>query len=149
MSADERAGLPQSIPVPEQLPPSLSYRVGGLRAELEGLGFAFKEGAGAMALESVPGGYDYRTGGDPLDLLRAAVAALEDGRPPEFVLSGIPGASCKAAVKITDRLSPEEAEALLEYLFRCGEPALCPHGRPTFIRLREGDLARLFARSGK
>ncbi len=102
-----------------------------------------------MVLESVPGGYNYRTGSDPLELLRAAVAALEDGRPPEFILSGIPDASCKGAVKITDRLGPEEAEALLEDLFSCQEPALCPHGRPTFIRLRESDLARLFARSGK
>lgn len=149
MSAAERSGLPQSIPVPAQLPPSLSHRAGEFRAELEGLGFGFREGPGAMVLESVPGGYNYRTGSDPLELLRAAVAALEDGRPPEFILSGIPDASCKGAVKITDRLGPEEAEALLEDLFSCQEPALCPHGRPTFIRLRESDLARLFARSGK
>ncbi|HPK42216.1 MAG TPA: hypothetical protein PK877_01830, partial [Synergistales bacterium] len=68
---------------------------------------------------------------------------------PEFTRSGIPGASCRAAVKITDTLAPEEAEALLEDLFRCEEPALCPHGRPTFIRLLESDLTKLFARSEK
>jgi len=38
---------------------------------------------------------------------------------------------------------------LLEDLFRCEEPALCPHGRPTFIRLLESDLTKLFARSEK
>ncbi|MDD2518105.1 MAG: DNA mismatch repair protein MutL, partial [Synergistales bacterium] len=78
--------------------------------------------------------------------LRSTVAAIEDGLPPEFPLAGAPGQSCKAAIKISDRINLEEAEALLEDLFHCEEPSMCPHGRPTFIRLRDRDLSRLFGR---
>ena len=149
LSSEGRASLPQAVPLQVQLPPSLSRRAEEVKGELESLGFRFKTGPGAMVLESVPGDRPHGSGGDPMDMLRAAVAAIEDGLPPEFTRSGIPGDSCRAAVKITDTLAPEEAEALLEDLFRCEEPALCPHGRPTFVRLLGRDLAKLFARSGK
>ncbi len=149
LSSAGHPSLAQVVPLQVQLPPSLSHRAEEVKDELESLGFRFKAGPGAMVLESVPGGHPHGSGGDPLDMLRAAVAAIEDGRTPEFTRSGIPGASCRAAVKITDTLAPEEAEALLEDLFRCEEPALCPHGRPTFIRLLESDLTKLFARSEK
>ena len=149
LSSVKHTGHPQAVPLQVQLPPSLSRRAEVVKDELEDLGFEFKDESGALVLGSVPGGHPHGGGGDPLDMLRAAVAAIEDGQRPEITRIGIPGASCRAAVKITDTLAPEEAEALLEDLFRCEEPALCPHGRPTFIRLLDSDLAKLFARSGK
>ena len=146
ISGRPSGAMPQKIPVPVDLPPSLSERAEGSRTELEELGFRFGKGQGGVTLESVPGGSSTSGFLDPLDLLRSTVAAIEDGLPPEFPLAGAPGQSCKAAIKISDSISLEEAEALLEDLFHCEEPSMCPHGRPTFIRLRDRDLSRLFGR---
>ena len=146
ISGRPSGAMPQKIPVPVDLPPSLSERAEGSRTELEELGFRFGKGQGGVTLESVPGGSSTSGFLDPLDLLRSTVASIEDGLPPEFPLAGVPGQSCKAAIKISDSISLEEAEALLEDLFHCEEPAMCPHGRPTFIRLRDRDLSRLFGR---
>ncbi|MDD2517883.1 MAG: DNA mismatch repair endonuclease MutL [Thermovirgaceae bacterium] len=146
ISSRQSEAIPQKIPLPVDLPPSLSERAEGSRTELEELGFRFGQGQGSITLESVPGGSSNNGFLDPLDLLRSTVAAIEDGLPPEFSLAGVPGRSCKAAIKISDSISLEEAEALLEDLFRCEEPTMCPHGRPTFIRLRDRDLSRLFGR---
>ena len=41
--------------------------------------------------------------------------------------------ACKAAVKGGDRLSLNEAKALIDELFTCEDPYHCPHGRPTII----------------
>ena len=146
ISGRPSGAMPQKIPVPVNLPPSLSERAEGSRTELEELGFRFGKGQGGVTLESVPGGSSTSGFLDPLDLLRSTVAAIEDGLPPEFLLAGAPGQSCKAAIKISDSINLEEAEALLEDLFHCEEPSMCPHGRPTFIRLRDRDLSRLFGR---
>ncbi len=54
--------------------------------------------------------------------------------------------ACKEAVKGGDKLSMPEMEALLRDLSACRNPFSCPHGRPTFVRLRRYDLERLFKR---
>ncbi len=55
-------------------------------------------------------------------------------------------ASCKAAIKAGDPLTPEEIRTLL---LRCNEverSSNCPHGRPTTIRLTLRDLEKQFKR---
>ena len=54
--------------------------------------------------------------------------------------------SCKSAVKAHDRLSAEEAAALLNDLKKCTNPFSCPHGRPTFVRLSLYEIERMFRR---
>ena len=55
--------------------------------------------------------------------------------------------ACKAAVKTGDELSSEEMITLIEALFRTGTPYICPHGRPTYIRIETTELDRRFGRS--
>lgn len=69
---------------------------------------------------------------DPLDLMRKAVATL----------------ACKASVRAGDTLSPTEQVALIQNLGKCRNPANCPHGRPTVIKITISDLERLFKRTG-
>ena len=52
--------------------------------------------------------------------------------------------SCKAAVKAHDALKPEEITALLHTLAKCRNPFSCPHGRPTFIKLTEYEIEKMF-----
>ncbi|MEE0742482.1 MAG: DNA mismatch repair endonuclease MutL [Emergencia sp.] len=54
--------------------------------------------------------------------------------------------SCKSAVKAHDHLSLEEIRALLEQLKQCRNPFSCPHGRPTFIRLSQYEIEKMFKR---
>lgn len=54
--------------------------------------------------------------------------------------------SCKSAVKAHDHLSKEERDALIKDLKQCVNPFSCPHGRPTFIKLSNYEIERLFKR---
>ncbi|MBR6443803.1 MAG: DNA mismatch repair endonuclease MutL [Firmicutes bacterium] len=54
--------------------------------------------------------------------------------------------ACKNAIKGHDRTSPEEREQLLHDLSRCGNPYSCPHGRPTFIKMSQYQIEKMFKR---
>lgn len=54
--------------------------------------------------------------------------------------------ACKAAVKANDLLTNEEIVELFFELDKTENPFSCPHGRPTFIKLSEIELERLFKR---
>lgn len=54
--------------------------------------------------------------------------------------------SCKSAVKGGDLLKPEEINALMTALEKCVNPFSCPHGRPTFIRMTEYEIRKMFKR---
>jgi DNA mismatch repair protein MutL len=54
--------------------------------------------------------------------------------------------ACRSAVMSGDRLSDTEAEHLIQQLLRCRDRYVCPHGRPTFIRICKSDLDKQFGR---
>ena len=54
--------------------------------------------------------------------------------------------SCKAAVKGNNRLSMEEAKALIDELLTLDNPYNCPHGRPTIISLTKYEMEKRFKR---
>ena len=54
--------------------------------------------------------------------------------------------ACKAAVRFGDRLSREEAAALLDGSGALDRAFVCPHGRPTVWRLSFAELERKFGR---
>jgi DNA mismatch repair protein MutL len=55
-------------------------------------------------------------------------------------------ASCKLAIKAGDKLEKDEMKKLLEELFLCENPSICPHGRPAYIVFPYSDLERRFQR---
>lgn len=69
---------------------------------------------------------------DPLALMRKAVSTL----------------ACKASVRAGDELSPFAQVALIRHLAECRNPANCPHGRPTAIKISIAELEKLFKRTG-
>lgn len=54
--------------------------------------------------------------------------------------------SCKAAVKGNNRLSTQEAEALIQELMQLEHPYTCPHGRPTIISMSKYEIEKKFKR---
>ena len=54
--------------------------------------------------------------------------------------------ACHGAVKMGERLGPEETEALVRDLFSCEDPHHCPHGRPTVVAIDRREMEKLFGR---
>lgn len=55
-------------------------------------------------------------------------------------------AACKAAIKGHDLITHDEIRALLTSMLTLDDPYHCPHGRPTFIKLTETDIDKMFKR---
>lgn len=55
--------------------------------------------------------------------------------------------ACKSAIKAGVPLNLEKMGYLVQELFLCTNPWLCPHGRPTTIRLKRSDIERGLKRS--
>ena len=54
--------------------------------------------------------------------------------------------ACRAAVMAGDRLGDQEAVSLLSQLLQCENRYSCPHGRPTFVKIRREELDKQFGR---
>lgn len=54
--------------------------------------------------------------------------------------------SCKSAVKAHDYLKDDEILQLIQDLKRCENPFSCPHGRPTFIKMTQYEIEKMFKR---
>ncbi|MCX8057349.1 MAG: DNA mismatch repair endonuclease MutL [Ignavibacteria bacterium] len=55
--------------------------------------------------------------------------------------------ACKSAIKAGDPLTEKEMLSLIDNLFACKIPFVCPHGRPVFIKLTIDELDRRFGRT--
>lgn len=69
---------------------------------------------------------------DPIKLLHLAIATI----------------ACKKSIKANKVMSLVEMEGLIRDLAKCKNPANCPHGRPTLIKLTQKDIEKIFRRSG-
>ena len=103
------------------------------------------------------GGKEYALRGVPSDLYgftgKEMVTELLDdlsGESPrirtDMIGDRIVTMACKAAVKGNMRISPKEADALIEELLQAENPYTCPHGRPTIISMTKTELEKRFKR---
>ncbi|MFI5403066.1 MAG: hypothetical protein ACHQ1G_09030, partial [Planctomycetota bacterium] len=80
---------------------------------------------------------------DIVDLLRARAKGVD----PRTLFHDVADTmACKAAVRFGDRLSREEALALVRESGALDRAFVCPHGRPTVWRIPFGELSRRFGR---
>lgn len=56
--------------------------------------------------------------------------------------------ACKHAIRTGDRLSEDEMLNLIDKLFSTQMPYVCPHGRPTIVKVSMDELDKKFARTG-
>lgn len=115
---------------------------------LAGEGFDCRPfGGGTLLVHAVPGALAGAQVGKFLkDFLDRAVSSdPEPGARREELRRAM--AACKAAVKASDRLMPEEMRSLLDQLSRCRAPYTCPHGRPTVISLGIPEIEKRFKRA--
>jgi DNA mismatch repair protein MutL len=55
--------------------------------------------------------------------------------------------ACKSAIKTGDKLTRDEMLNLIDSLFASKLPYVCPHGRPTIIRITSDELDKRFSRT--
>ncbi|MHC4953732.1 MAG: DNA mismatch repair endonuclease MutL [Planctomycetota bacterium] len=117
-------------------------------ALLERSGFRWSAfGEATIALEAIPAAIPRERAGelvrDLVELLRVRGSGLDAKTLFHDVADTM---ACKASVRFGDRLSREEAQALLEESGALERAFVCPHGRPTVMRLPFAELERRFGR---
>lgn len=153
-AAQKSSGV-QNLLVPVPLPPTLALEIEEFIEILNSAGLEFERNNGILYLKAIPSAaVSAETGKgdkniDPETLLRASVAALKSGESADsndILWRAWANVACKAAVKITTEISKDEALALWNDLYKCEQPFLCPHGRPTLLKIGNDELVKHFGR---
>lgn len=139
-------------PVPLELGPRERAAVAEYGGILNGLGFLVESfGDGTVVLRGVPAaGWRGEDAGDAAAVFRDLLERLsETGVSEAAAAHGLlaAGMACHRAVRAGASLDPAEAQGLLDRLETAREPAICPHGRPTYFKITTAELARRFQRA--
>ena len=134
------------LPLPLELDPIATALLLDRLKFLNGHGFEVAEfGRNFFRVEGVPA---WMEPADAEPFLRDVLGALRDGRLPEGNLALARAELARLAAAKAVRLpgSPGEVElrSLLGELFATPTPLTSPSGRPTFIEINHGELARRF-----
>ena len=141
---DEWMPTVQSLLVPEvvELSPQDAAEAADSLEELSVYGFEVEAfGKDSFRINGVISTLAER--GDVAGGFREAVSAMRGTAPgmsrEERILATI---ACHSAVKLGDKLSHKEMEALIKEWLTSRFPATCPHGRSICYRLEHKDIAR-------
>jgi len=116
-----------------------------IKVYLGEMGMEIKEFSGnVVVIDTLPAGT--RVNRDELKGLFTELAGLktELTKRREEIAKVI---ACKTAIKAGDRLTPAEMQNLIDRLFACANPYICPHGRPTVIKFTLDELGHRFGRT--
>lgn len=116
------------------------------QSDLERLGFMLEEfGPKTYRVSEIPSFTDIPVATsfleDFFDQLTDEQANEDSHRLEKMILH-----ACRQAVKANDHLDHQEIRRLLEDLDQTENPLSCPHGRPTYIKLKKHEIERLFRR---
>ncbi len=134
------------LPVPVELDPIAAALLLDRLAFLEGHGFEVAEfGRNFFRIEAVP---TWMEPSDAESFLRDLLGALRDGRFPEdnpdLAHDELARLAAAKAVRLPEQTGEEHWRSLVSQLFACRTPLTSPSGRPTFIEMSHGELARRF-----
>lgn len=143
-------GAAQKLLVPETF--DLSHREAALLEELLGtlapLGFEIDPfGGTTFAVKAAPAMLLPGEIGPVLrEIIEKALAAGAGASPESVLDESVKVMACHGAIRARQALDPRQIRRLLQQMDECENPSHCPHGRPTWIRWSEGDLAKAFGR---
>jgi DNA mismatch repair protein MutL len=138
-------------PIVMPLSPRLRPLLEAHQDTLAGLGFDVEPfGGDAVRMRAVPEALGARDPGRALDRLLAELLERDDaewevaaGRDRVAAVL-----ACHSAARAGEPLGPDAQRAIVAGLWSAKEPAVCPHGRPTRVRVPRDDVARWFRRTG-
>jgi DNA mismatch repair protein MutL len=151
--AEQRAAESQLLLTPHvfTVPPRLRGLLQTSLEALRSLGYDLEPfGGDAVRIRAVPA---LLPGGDASGELQAALEELAEREGSEWAVAGVRDRlaatlACHSAVRAGQPLNVEAMSAILRDLGRTAHPTLCPHGRPTIVRLPREDITRWFGRGG-
>jgi DNA mismatch repair protein MutL len=113
---------------------------------LGNLGFEIEEfGPTAYIVKAIPYYMNLEESKDFIDYLLDNIS--EEGElDNQKKIASIITSACKKAVKAHDVLDRQEIDRLMADLAKTKNPYSCPHGRPTFVRLRKYEIEKMFKR---
>ncbi len=134
------------LPLPVELDPIASALLLDRLAFLNAHGFEIAEfGRNFFRIEAVPG---WMEPADAEPFLRDLLGAFRDGSVPDrntdLARDELARLASAKAVRLPDSVGESELRALVAHLFATRTPLTSPGGRPTFIELNHGELARRF-----
>ena len=119
--------------------------------ELAAVGYDVEPfGGDAVRVRAVPA---LLPAADPGRALEALLRDLLEREGSEWLVAGLrervaATLACHSAVRAGQPLSLEAMTAIVRDLGRAAHPTLCPHGRPTVVRIPRGEVTRWFGRGG-
>jgi len=147
---DSQAGFSQQLLLPIVLNLSkIDYHIAeGIREELKSLGFNFKLlKSDKIELTGLPSdvkiGDENKIFQELIDQYKEYELKLKLEKRDNLAKSF----ACRSAIKTGDKLKRQEMLGLIDALFACKMPYVCPHGRPTVIRITTEELDKRFSRS--
>lgn len=139
--------VPAVVTIAPRLRPLLDRHQEALRE----LGFDLEEfGGDALHLRALPA---LLPGRDPGVAISAILQDLLDREESEWSVAEprdrlAATLACHSSVRAGQALSPATMAALVRDLPLTAHPTLCPHGRPTVVRLDQDEVTRWFGRTG-
>lgn len=133
------------MPITIELSPADMAYVARNLHEFENIGFEIEPfGRNTIKLNSIPAAIKQENVGGFFHDMLARIGEIGAGQ--RIATDTLARAACKAAVKAHDRLSLQEAAALIEQMSHCALPYSCPHGRPTMLNISLSEIERRFGR---
>ncbi len=140
---------PLLLPITFELAPTARAALEEAQEYLTALGFDIQPfGGAAYQVQATP---PYFRASDTPELIIELAQARADGRSENSVEAKIEDLAARVACKVKSvkagqTLTPEAMKALVKSLLDCRSPFVCPHGRPTMVRLSVQQLAGQFDR---
>ena len=151
--AEKRAAESQMLlaPLVLTLPPPLRASMEESLEPLAALGYDLEPfGGDAVRIRAVPA---LLRAGDPAAELKAVLEQVAEREGTDWAVAGVRDRlaatlACHSAVRAGQALNLEAMSAIVRELALTAHPTLCPHGRPTLVRLPREDVSRWFGRAG-
>uniref|UniRef100_A0A7C4TAS8 DNA mismatch repair protein MutL n=1 Tax=candidate division WOR-3 bacterium TaxID=2052148 RepID=A0A7C4TAS8_UNCW3 len=113
------------------------------KEKLKSIGIEFKEfSARTLVIEWLP--LDVKISREDLKGFFGEIKNLGDLMFEKKELAKV--VACRMAIKAGQKLSQVEMQSLIDRLFACENPYICPHGRPIVIKFTLDELAKKFGR---
>ena len=149
-AAGQVAAQPLLLPVVVDFAPLEAMRLLAEAENLKRLGLEIEAfGAGAVLVRAVPAALK---NADAAELLRDLAAEFAESDVPVALEARLDAAlarlACHRSIRAGRRLTVEEMNALLRAMEATPRAATCSHGRPTFLKLSQAELEKMFGRRG-
>ncbi|MGD8894758.1 MAG: DNA mismatch repair endonuclease MutL [Acidobacteriota bacterium] len=138
-------------PLVLELPPELRPVLDAQAETLGELGFDVEAfGGGSTRLRALPAVLGHK---DPGPALEGILRDLAQRGEAEWAVAGTRDRlaatlACHSAVRAGQPLNVESMSAIVRDLLQTAHPTLCPHGRPTVVRIPRTEVSRWFGRTG-